>query len=66
MDMNLTLPQKNMYETEQFFDGTSMCNIGGLVIFKEKNINITTLEKAINTDTKKNLIVFILLSFFLN
>jgi len=48
MEKSLTLPQKNMYETQQFFDGTSMCNIGGLVIFKENSINITTLEKAIN------------------
>lgn len=48
MGKNLTLPQKNMYESQQFFDGTSLCNIGGLIIFKELNINVTTLEKAIN------------------
>ena len=49
MEKKLTLPQKNMYETEQFFDGTSMCNIGGVVFFKEKNINVSVLEKAVNT-----------------
>lgn len=54
MDYSLTLPQKNMYETEQFFDGTSICNIGGLVIFKEKNINLSTLEKAINKVIENN------------
>ena len=44
----LTLPQKNMYETEQFFDGTSMCNIGGLVSFKEYDIDVDLLKKAVN------------------
>ena len=44
----LTMPQKNMYETEQFFDGTSICNIGGLLFLKINNINIDILEKAVN------------------
>ncbi len=48
MKKHLTLPQRNMYETERFFNGTSICNIGGLEFIKENNIDILILEKAIN------------------
>lgn len=54
MMKSLTLPQKNMYETEQFFDGTSMCNIGGLVFLNEDNINLEILEKSINEVIKNS------------
>ena len=49
----LTLPQKNMYETEKFYDKTSMCNVGGCVFLKEE-VDINLLEKAINKVIEKS------------
>lgn len=44
----LTLPQKNMYETEQFYNGTSICNIGGCLFFRDEYIDIEILKEAVN------------------
>lgn len=47
MNISLTLPQKNMYETEKFYDKTSMCNVGGCIFFHE-SVDVDKLKKAIN------------------
>lgn len=44
----LFLPQKNMYEEEQFFGNTSLCNIGGCIFLKDKEVDLILLDKAIN------------------
>lgn len=44
---NLTNPQKSIWSQEQFYKNTSLNNIGGTIIIKEK-INFELLEKAIN------------------
>lgn len=43
----LTNPQKSIWSLEQFYKNTSINNIGGTIIIKEK-INFELLEKAIN------------------
>lgn len=50
LDQNLfelTSPQKSIWSLEQFYKNTSINNIGGTLIIKEK-INFELLEKAIN------------------
>lgn len=44
---NLTNPQIGIWETEKFFGGTSIGNIGGTLLLKEE-INIEIWQKAIN------------------
>lgn len=44
---NLTNPQKSIWSQEQFYKNTSLNNIGGTIIIKEK-INFELLEKSIN------------------
>lgn len=44
---NLTEPQKNVIETDQFFKNTSISNIGGYSRFFEK-VNLVLMKKAIN------------------
>lgn len=43
----LTFPQMNMYDTEMFFGGTSMCNVGGCIFFGYET-NVSVLKEAIN------------------
>lgn len=47
MNKKLTFPQMNMYDTETFFGGTSICNVGGCIFFGN-NVDIVALQKAIN------------------
>ena len=49
----LTSSQKAILSTEQFYSGTSICNIGGTLLFKEK-VDFDLLEQAINIFIKKN------------
>ena len=49
----LTSSQKNIWDTELFFNNTNMNNIGGYV-FIEEIFNPIVLEKAINIFVKKN------------
>lgn len=44
---NLTEPQKNVIETDQFFKNTSISNIGGYSRFFEK-VDLVLMKKAIN------------------
>lgn len=50
---NLTNPQKSIWYTEQFYKGTSINNVSGTVMIKEK-LNLTFLKKAIMLFVKKN------------
>lgn len=43
----LTFPQMNMYDTEKFFGGTSICNVGGCIFFGH-DANVNVLKNAIN------------------
>lgn len=43
----LTAPQKNMYDTHNFFENTAISNVGGCVFFKEE-IDVETIKNAIN------------------
>ena len=43
----LTFPQMNMYDTEKFFGGTSICNVGGCVFFGY-DANVEYLKNAVN------------------
>lgn len=43
----LTFPQMNMYDTEMFFGGTSMCNVGGCIFFGYE-ANVGVLKEAMN------------------
>lgn len=47
MNKKLTFPQMNMYDTEKFFGGTSICNVGGCIFFGN-NASIDVLKQAIN------------------
>lgn len=58
----LTNPQKSIWSQEQFYKNTSLNNIGGTLIIKEK-INFELLEKAINKFTQLNDSFNIRLSF---
>jgi amino acid adenylation domain-containing protein/thioester reductase-like protein len=49
----LTNPQKSIWATEQFFTGTDVNNIAATLTIKQ-NIELDTLEKAINTYLKNN------------
>lgn len=49
----LTSSQKNIWDTELFFNNTNMNNIGGYA-FIEEIFNPIVLEKAINIFVKKN------------
>jgi len=49
----LTSPQKAIYLTEQFYNGTSIGNVGGTSLFKDK-VNFTLFEKALNIFVQKN------------
>lgn len=44
---DLTNPQKNIWNTEQYFSGTSINNVGGIV-FIDEPINFDKLSKAIS------------------
>ena len=44
----LTFPQMNMYDTEKFFGGTSICNVGGCIFFGY-DVDVSKLRDAINT-----------------
>ena len=44
---DLSNPQKSIWDTEQYFKGTTVNNIGGTVIIKKK-VDIERLNKAIN------------------
>lgn len=48
-----TNSQKNILDTELFFDKTTINNIGGYVFFEEQ-LNFDCLEQAINIFVKKN------------
>lgn len=58
----LTNPQKSIWSLEQFYKSTSLNNIGGTIIIKEK-INFELLEKAINKFIELNDSLKIRLSF---
>lgn len=60
--LELTIPQKSIWSQEQFYKNTSINNIGGTIIIKEK-INFELLEKAINKFIKLNDSFNIRLSF---
>lgn len=60
--LELTNPQKSIWSQEQFYKNTSLNNIGGTLIIKEK-INFELLEKAINKFTQLNDSFNIRLSF---
>lgn len=45
--INLTAPQKNVVETDQFFKNTSISNIGGYSLFFTK-VNLEIMAKGIN------------------
>lgn len=49
----LTNPQKSIWSLEQFYKNTSVNNIGGTLIIKEK-IDFDFLEKSINLFIKGN------------
>ena len=59
---NLTNPQKSIWNLEQFYKNTSLNNIGGTLIIKEK-LNFELLEKAINRVIELNDSFNIRLSF---
>ena len=50
---DLTNPQKSIWNTEQFFKNTSVNNIGGTIIIKDK-INFSLLKKSIYEYVKTN------------
>lgn len=50
---NLTIPQKSIWQTEQFYKNTSITNVSGTGRIKEK-IDFDLLEKAINIVVKQN------------
>ena len=50
---DLTNPQKSIWNTEQFFKNTSVNNIGGTIIIKDK-INFDLLKKSIYEYVKTN------------
>ncbi len=50
---DLTSPQKNIWNTEEFFKGTSISNICGVMTI-EKNVNLKNLEKSLNFYVQKN------------
>lgn len=50
---NLTNPQKNIWNTEQYFKGTNINNICGTVYIKEK-INFKKLVDSVNLVVKNN------------
>ena len=50
---DLSNPQKSIWDTEQYFKGTTVNNIGGTVIIKKK-VDIERLNKAINLCLKNN------------
>ena len=49
----LTNPQKSIWQTGEFYKGTSIGNITGTVIISQ-NVDFKALEKAINLFVKKN------------
>lgn len=55
---DLTNPQKSIWYTEQFFKNTSVNNIGGTIIIKDK-ISFDLLKKSIY-EYVKTMIVFLL------
>lgn len=50
---NLTNPQKSIWLTGQFYESSSLFNIGGMVFIKQ-NVDFNKLERAINLFIKKN------------
>ena len=50
---DLTIPQKSIWYTEQFYKDTSIANISGTIFIKEK-VDFDLLEKAINIVVKNN------------
>ena len=50
---DLTNPQKSIWYTEQFFKNTSVNNIGGTIIIKDK-ISFDLLKKSIYEYVKTN------------
>lgn len=50
---NLTNPQMSIWTTEQYYQGTSLNNISG-IIYIEENANIENIKKAVNIYIKKN------------
>ena len=50
---NLTNPQKSIWLTGQFYESSSLFNIGGMVFIKQK-VDFDKLERAINLFIKKN------------
>lgn len=50
---NLTNPQKNIWNMEQYYKGTAVNNVGGSVYFKDP-INISILQQSVANVIKKN------------
>ena len=50
---NLTNPQKSIWDTEKFYEGTNINNICGILYIQEK-VNLDILEKAINICIQNN------------
>lgn len=50
---NLTNPQKSIWFTNEVFNGTTIANISGTAMIKEK-VNFLKLEEAINIFVKQN------------
>lgn len=50
--LDLTVQQKNIWNTEMFYPHTDMYNIGGYIYIKEK-VDFSLLEKAANTYVEK-------------
>ena len=49
----LTDQQKNVWNSEMFYSGTNINNIGGYLLIKEK-VDFKLLEKATNIYVKNN------------
>ena len=49
---NLTNPQKNIWNMEQYYKGTAVNNVGGSVYFKDP-INISILQQSVANVIKK-------------
>ena len=50
---NLTNSQKNIWDTEMFFNNSNLNNVGGYVFIEEK-VNFKFLEKALNLYVQRN------------
>ena len=51
--LDLTVQQKNIWNTEMYFPHTDMYNIGGYILINEK-VDFSLLEKAANIYIEKN------------